>query len=71
MRIIWNRYFLGIVDMLDCDIVLTVYNNIELTRKCLDSLVSNFRPQDRLIIIDNGSDSVTQEFLKDYSKGAF
>jgi len=50
----------------DCDIVLTVYNNIELTRACLDSLDRHFRARDRLIIVDNGSDRPTQEFLKEW-----
>jgi len=52
--------------MIDCDIVLTVYNNIDLTRNCLDSLARQSRAQDRIIIIDNGSDALTQAFLADY-----
>jgi GT2 family glycosyltransferase len=49
--------------MIDCDIVLTVFNNIKLTTKSLESVVRHFRQQDKLIIVDNGSDSTTQEFL--------
>ncbi|MFZ5800894.1 MAG: glycosyltransferase family 2 protein [Candidatus Omnitrophota bacterium] len=47
-----------------CDIVLTVYNQPELTQNCLESLESNFREGDRLIIIDNGSEDGTRKFLE-------
>ncbi|MDD4941844.1 MAG: glycosyltransferase family 2 protein [Candidatus Omnitrophica bacterium] len=52
--------------MISCDIVLTVYNNTDVTRNCLESVVRHFRPGDRLNIIDNGSDAVTQAFLEEY-----
>jgi O-antigen biosynthesis protein len=53
--------------MTDCDIILTVYNNIELTRNCLESVARHFRPGDRLTIIDNGSDPATRTFLADFA----
>lgn len=53
--------------MIDCDIVLTVYNNVELTGHCLESVVRHFRSADRLIIVDNGSDAATQKFLSDFT----
>lgn len=48
------------------DIILPVYNNIELTRKCLDSLMRNWRKGDGLIIINDGSQRETQEFLDNF-----
>jgi GT2 family glycosyltransferase len=53
--------------MIDCDIVLTVFNNIKLTAECLESVLRHFRRQDTLIIVDNGSDSATQEFLAGFA----
>ena len=49
-----------------CDIVLTVYNQPELTRNCLDSIVKYFRPEDGLIIVDNGSLEETKRLLEDF-----
>lgn len=49
--------------MMNCDIVLTVYNNLELTKKCLDSLLCNWRKSDGLIIVDNASQSETANFI--------
>jgi GT2 family glycosyltransferase len=48
-----------------CDIILTAYNNLELTRKCLASILGVWRQQDSLIIVDNGSDRETADFLQD------
>ncbi len=47
-----------------CDIVLTVYNKLELTKRCFESLVKYFRSQDHLIIVDNGSNKDTADYLK-------
>jgi len=47
-----------------CDIVLTVYNNLELTKNCLKSIFKYFRSGDRLIIVDNASNEETEDFLK-------
>lgn len=52
-----------------CDIVLTVYNQPELTEDCLKSLERNFRAGDRLIIIDNGSEDETRKFLENFVTG--
>jgi GT2 family glycosyltransferase len=49
-----------------CDIVLTVYNQPELTQNCLYSLVKYFRPQDGLIIVDNGSLEETKRLLEEF-----
>ncbi len=49
--------------MMNCDIILTVYNNLELTQKCLSSLLRNWRNGDGLIIVDNASKQETKKFL--------
>lgn len=52
---------------MDCDIVLTVYNQLELTKRCIESVLKYFRNQDRLILVDNGSDPETTSYLKEVS----
>lgn len=47
-----------------CDIVIPVWNQLELTKKCVDSIVKNTADIDyRIIIIDNASDSQTVSYL--------
>jgi len=53
--------------MISCDIVLTVYDKIDLTRNCLESVVRHFRPGDRIIVVDNGSGEETRAFLGRYA----
>ncbi len=55
--------------MTACDIVVTVYDKIDLTRNCLESVVRHFRPCDRIIVIDNGSGEETREFLGRFAHG--
>lgn len=45
------------------DIVLTVYNNLEVTKPCIESVLSGMRSSDRLIIVDNGSEQQTAQYL--------
>jgi len=47
-----------------CDIILTVYNQLELTQRCLNSVLKYFNNKDRLIIVDNGSDEKTEDYLE-------
>lgn len=47
-----------------CDIVIAVWNNIELTRRCVDSIVKNTDIDYRLILIDNASDDETKRYLE-------
>lgn len=47
-------------------IIIAVYNRVEYTRKCIDSLLSdNDRPRYELIIIDNASTDGTKEYLNE------
>src|SRR3990167_9235110 len=45
-----------------CDIIIPVWNQLEFTKNCIDSISKNTRDF-RLIIIDNASDSQTRDFL--------
>ena len=47
-----------------CDIVLTVWNEPKITRDCIDSLVKHTHYPYRIIIVDNGSQQETMEYLK-------
>lgn len=46
-----------------CDIVLLVYNKKEMTRECIERINCFASPNERLIIVDNGSDKETADFL--------
>ncbi len=50
--------------MIVCDVVLTVYNNLELTQKCIDSIIDHTSIKTNLIIVDNGSDDETRIYLE-------
>ncbi|MBI1953053.1 MAG: glycosyltransferase family 2 protein [Candidatus Omnitrophica bacterium] len=47
-----------------CDIVIPVWNQPELTARCLQSLERCRETRARLILVDNGSDAPTQELLE-------
>jgi len=50
------------------DIVLPVYNSVDLLKKCVNSLLLNTNhPSFRILIIDDGSDDVTKEYLLELS----
>ena len=55
------------IGMISCDIILTVYDKMDLTRNCLESVVRHRRPGDRIIIVDNGSGEETRDFLRRYA----
>jgi GT2 family glycosyltransferase len=46
-----------------CDIIMPVWNQLEVTRECVDSILRNTDFPFRLIVIDNGSDSAVREYL--------
>ena len=50
--------------MKKCDIIIPVWNQLEVTRECVNSIEKHTDPAHRLIIIDNGSDEDTSEYLK-------
>ena len=47
-----------------CDIIIPVWNERELTKACIESLRKNTRYPYRLIIVDNGSEPATENYLK-------
>jgi len=56
--------------MLDikCDIVIPVWNERELTEKCIESIQRNTAIPCKIILIDNASDAETASYLKELSE---
>ncbi|MBI4313197.1 MAG: glycosyltransferase family 2 protein [Candidatus Omnitrophica bacterium] len=51
-----------------CDIIVPIWNQPELTRRCLQRVLCSTQTPYRLILIDNGSEIQTQKFLTDFAK---
>ena len=51
-----------------CDIIIPVWNQLKATKRCLDSLLQNTTFDFNLIIVDNGSEQKTEDFLKDFER---
>ena len=51
-----------------CDIIIPVWNQADLTRRCVNSIRTKTRTPYRLILIDNGSAGETQKHLEDQAK---
>lgn len=49
--------------MSKCDIIIPVWNQLEVTRECIDSILKSTGYPYRLIIIDNGSEAPTGNYL--------
>lgn len=47
-----------------CDIIIPVWNNMELTRDCVNSIIEYTSFPYRIIIIDNASDDPTRRYLE-------
>lgn len=47
-----------------CDIILPVWNQLEITRRCIDSIAKNTHFPYRIIVIDNASDEPTKAYLE-------
>lgn len=54
--------------MTHCDIIIPVWNQLECTQKCMESLVKNTDYPYKLIVIDNASDELTSNYLDVFSK---
>jgi GT2 family glycosyltransferase len=50
-----------------CDIVIPVWNQLEATRDCVESIIKNTSYPYRLIIVDNGGNSQTKAYLESLS----
>ncbi len=49
-----------------CDIIIPVFNQLVLTRACLDSIENNADMPYGLILVDNASGEETTKYLGDY-----
>ncbi len=52
---------------MSCDIIIPVWNQLELTKSCIEHIAKNTSYSYRLIIIDNGSDEDTRQYLRQLS----
>ncbi len=52
---------------MSCDIIVVVWNQVEITRRCLESIVNRTQADYRLILIDNASDDETSKYLDDFA----
>jgi GT2 family glycosyltransferase len=51
--------------MMECDIIIPVWNQLEFTKDCIESIFRNTTEVDyRLIIIDNASDAPAKDYLE-------
>jgi len=50
--------------MSSCDIIIPVWNELQHTKRCIESIRKNTRYPYSLILIDNKSDSPTRDYLK-------
>ncbi len=51
-----------------CDIIIPIWNQMSLTRRCLESIREKTRIPYRLILIDNGSEEETRKYLASLSR---
>lgn len=49
---------------MSCDIIIAVWNLKELTQRCIESIINNTEYLYRLIVIDNGSEQETKDYLE-------
>ena len=50
---------------MNCDIIIPVWNQLKLTQECIDSIIRYTSSSYKLIIIDNGSQAQTKEYLEE------
>lgn len=53
-------------DSLPCDVILISWNNLEFIRACIGSIIENTDPPYRLIVVDNGSQKETIDYLEGF-----
>ena len=53
---------------MSCDIIIPVWNQLEYTKKCVESIFKNTHYPYRLIIIDNASEQATRNYLQKLSE---
>ena len=47
-----------------CDIIIPVWNELDATAECINSIVKHTHYPYRLVIIDNASDAPTRDYLR-------
>ena len=49
---------------MSCDIIIPIWNQLEFTRDCIDSVIRNTNYPYRIILVDNASDDETRLYLE-------
>ncbi len=49
---------------MSCDIIIPIWNQLKLTRECIESIIKYTDHPYRLILVDNNSDAGTKEYLR-------
>lgn len=52
---------------MSCDIIIVVWNQAKITRRCLESIVNMTEADYHLILIDNASNDETSKYLEDFT----
>jgi GT2 family glycosyltransferase len=55
------------IDKIDVDIIICVHNALDDVKKCIQSVLSSIRENDRVIIVDDASNLPTQKYLQYFS----
>jgi GT2 family glycosyltransferase len=50
-----------------CDVIIPIWNQPEMTKRCLDSVLAATAESVRLILVDNGSEPSTQDWLRQFA----
>ncbi|MGB2706244.1 MAG: glycosyltransferase family 2 protein [Candidatus Omnitrophota bacterium] len=51
-----------------CDIIIPIWNQLDYTKSCIEHILKNTNYPYRLILVDNGSDSETRNYLEGLKK---
>ena len=51
-----------------CDIIIPIWNQLELTKNCIEHIIKNTKYPYRLILIDNGSEAETNAYLRAFKE---
>ena len=55
---------------MSCDIIIVVWNQAKITRRCLESVVNKTEAGCHIILIDNASNDETSKYLEDFTNAA-
>jgi GT2 family glycosyltransferase/glycosyltransferase involved in cell wall biosynthesis len=54
-------------DSISVDIVVCVHNSVEDVRRCLESVAEYLRPNQRIVVVDDGSDAEAESYCREFA----